>query len=93
MALMKFGQSAGELLVKFERKGERPPWQKSIPHLSPREIEVLKLMAEGASTYEAARKLYLSEYTVRDYISSILQKMHARNRTEAVVKAIRDHII
>ena len=93
MALMKYGQSAGELLVKFERNGQQPAWKKEGPHLSPREIEVLKLMAEGASTNEAAQQLYLSEYTVRDYISSILQKMNARNRTEAVVKAIRDHII
>lgn len=63
------------------------------PHLSPREIEVLKLVAEGASTYEAAKRLHLSEYTVRDYVSAILQKMNAKNRTEAIVKAIRDGII
>lgn len=90
-AVMKFGQSAGEILAKFS--GGRPEIAPSTPHLSPREIEVLKLVAEGASTYEAAKRLHLSEYTVRDYVSAILQKMNAKNRTEAIVKAIRDGII
>ncbi|MEW5320965.1 response regulator transcription factor [Geobacillus thermoleovorans] len=90
-AVMKFGQSAGEMLAKFS--GGRPELVQSTPHLSPREIEVLKLVAEGASTYEAAKRLHLSEYTVRDYVSAILQKMNAKNRTEAIVKAIRDGII
>ncbi|MBB6282627.1 response regulator transcription factor [Geobacillus subterraneus] len=90
-AVMKFGQSAGEVLAKFS--GGRPELVPSTPHLSPREIEVLKLVAEGASTYEAAKRLHLSEYTVRDYVSAILQKMNAKNRTEAIVKAIRDGII
>lgn len=90
-AVMKFGQSAGEVLAKFS--SGRPELVPSTPHLSPREIEVLKLVAEGASTYEAAKQLHLSEYTVRDYVSAILQKMNAKNRTEAIVKAIRDGII
>ncbi|AMX82617.1 helix-turn-helix transcriptional regulator [Geobacillus subterraneus] len=90
-AMMKFGQSAGEILAKCS--GGRPELVPSTPHLSPREIEVLKLVAEGASTYETAKRLHLSEYTVRDYVSAILQKMNAKNRTEAIVKAIRDGII
>ncbi|HET7522444.1 MAG TPA: response regulator transcription factor [Bacillales bacterium] len=92
-ALMKFGQSAGEILAKFG--GDRPEQSQGAAklHLSPREVEVLKLMAEGASTNEAAGQLNLSEYTVRDYVSAIMSKMNARNRTEAVVKAIRDGLI
>lgn len=50
-------------------------------------------MADGASTYEAASNLNLSEYTVRDYVSTIMQKMEAKNRTEAVAKAIREGFI
>ena len=60
---------------------------------SPREIEVIKLLAEGASTTEAAVKLYLSEYTVRDYISTIMKRLNAKNRTEVAVKSIRMGII
>lgn len=90
-ALMKFGQIAGEVLARLE--GDSSTFIKEHVHLSPREIEVLKLMAEGASTSVAAQELNLSEYTVRDYISAILQKMNAKNRTEAVVRAIREGII
>ncbi|HET7580044.1 MAG TPA: response regulator transcription factor [Bacillales bacterium] len=92
-ALMKFGQSAGEILAKFGGDHPEQSQNSRTLHLSRREIEVLKLMADGASTTEAAEKLNLSEYTVRDYISAIMQKMNARNRTEAAVKAIRDGII
>ncbi|MED4301368.1 LuxR C-terminal-related transcriptional regulator [Geobacillus stearothermophilus] len=49
----------------------------------------MKLLADGASTSEAAEQLYLSEFTVRDYISSALRKLRAKNRTEAVAKALR----
>ncbi|WP_054753763.1 response regulator transcription factor [Piscibacillus salipiscarius] len=90
-ALIKFGKTAGELLSKYQQHS--PHKQKASFHLSPRELEVLKLMSEGASTTEAASQLMLSEYTVRDYVSAIIQKMDARNRTEAVAKAIRSDLI
>ena len=94
-ALMKFGQSAGELLLKFINP--EPSLKQSDSDLnlsfSPREVEVIKLLAEGASTTEAAVQLYLSEYTVRDYISTIMRRLNAKNRTEVVVKAIRMGII
>lgn len=93
LALMRFGHSAGEVLVKFVPNPSR--FSKNIGELrlSPREIQVLELIAEGKSTNEAAQKLHLSEYTVRDYVSTIMQKMEAKNRTEAIVKAIREGII
>lgn len=90
-ALLKFGQSAGELLSKYYTDSTEQ--KTGTKQFSPREIEVLKLMAEGASTQEAASILNLSEYTVRDYVSTIMQKMEAKNRTEAVAKAIREGII
>lgn len=90
IALTKFGQSAGEALKKFHNSIK--DFNETI-HFSPREIEVLELMAEGESTTSAASKLHLSEYTVRDYITSIMQKMNAKNRTEAVARAIRKGVI
>lgn len=90
IALTKFGQSAGEALKKFHHSIE--DYNETI-HFSPREIEVLELMSEGESTTSAAHKLHLSEYTVRDYITSIMQKMKAKNRTEAVARAIRKGVI
>ncbi|ASS98274.1 MULTISPECIES: helix-turn-helix transcriptional regulator [Geobacillus] len=92
-ALMKFGQSAGELLLKLIEAPVRKKEGEEHEPLSPREIEVLKLLADGASTSEAAEQLYLSEFTVRDYISSVLRKLRAKNRTEAVAKALRLAII
>lgn len=94
-ALIKYGQSAGELLSKFYDEELMTQKDRDVKTMrfSPREVEVLKLMAEGASTSEAATELNLSEYTVRDYISAIMQKMEARNRTEAVARAIREGII
>ncbi|MEH7747590.1 response regulator transcription factor [Neobacillus drentensis] len=94
-ALMKFGQSSGELLTKFIKadiKKQDQLTDDSIS-LSPREIEIIKLLADGASTAEAALKLYLSEFTVRDYISNIMKRLNAQNRTEVAVKAIRLGII
>lgn len=92
-ALLKFGQSAGELLMKFSGTNKWKVLDSGIAPLSSREIEVLELLAEGASTSEAAEKLHLSEYTVRDYVSNIMKRLNAKNRTEAAVKAIRSGII
>lgn len=89
-ALIRFGQNAGEVLEKFHSSIHEV---NQTIHFSPREIEVLNLMAEGESTTSAADILHLSEYTVRDYITSIMQKMKARNRTEAVANAIRNGVI
>jgi len=89
-ALVKFGQSAGEVLEKFHSSIDE---MNHTVHFSPREIEVLQLMADGESTTGAADILHLSEYTVRDYITSVMQKMKARNRTEAVARAIRKGVI
>lgn len=89
-ALIKFGRTAGEVLERFNLSMEN---LNETIHFSPREIEVLKLMADGESTTSAAQVLHLSEYTVRDYITSVMQKMTARNRTEAVARAIRQGVI
>ena len=94
-ALMKFGQSAGELMLRYMRPdySDAEAGARDGISFTPREKEIIKLLAEGASTTEAAVKLYLSEYTVRDYISTIMKRLNAKNRTEAAVKAIRMGII
>lgn len=89
-ALIKFGQSAGDILGKYT--DNIGTFDLSV-NFSPRELEVLQLMARGESTTSAADILHLSEYTVRDYITSIMQKMNAKNRTEAVARAIRKGFI
>ena len=52
--------------------------------LSPQETRVLAASSGGASTKEVARRVHLSEGTVRNYVSSAIGKLHARNRAEAI---------
>ena len=60
---------------------------KPFPSLSEREREVLGLIAEGASNTDIARRLFLSDKTVRNYVSSIFAKIDVEGRPEAIVKA------
>ena len=57
--------------------------------LSNRETDVLKVVAEGLSNKEIARRLGISENTVRNHLVSIFDKLKATNRTHAVMLAIR----
>ncbi len=61
--------------------------------ISKREEEVLQLIAEGASTTEVASRLYISAKTVKNHLASIYQKLDARDRTQAVLRAGRMGII
>ncbi len=58
-----------------------------------REIEILRLLAGGYSNKEIARSIHLAEGTVKNYVSDILDKLHTRDRTRAVLKAITLRII
>ncbi|MBI0578911.1 response regulator transcription factor [Neobacillus cucumis] len=90
--LIKFGQYAGESLHSIWDEALQQ-YGSSNSVLTTREKEVLKLIAEGASINEAAQELHLSSYTVRDYVSIIIQKLAAKNRTDAAVKAIKMKLI
>jgi two-component system, NarL family, response regulator DesR len=59
-------------------------WDSTECPLTPREIEVLRLTAGGANTMEIAAQLYLSVGTVRNYLTTILTKLNARNRVDAI---------
>jgi DNA-binding NarL/FixJ family response regulator len=58
-----------------------------------REEEVLQLIADGCSTPEVAEKLYISQKTVKNHLASIYQKLDARDRTQAVLQAVRMGIV
>ena len=57
--------------------------------LSNREVHVLMEVAEGLSNKQIARQLGISEKTVRNHLSSVFEKLHASNRTQAVMRAMR----
>ncbi|GAA4000257.1 response regulator transcription factor [Deinococcus rubellus] len=58
-----------------------------LEHLSPRELETLRLLAKGLSNKQIARDLGISESTVKNHVKSLLSKMQVRNRTEAALNA------
>ena len=64
-----------------------------IEELTPREIEVLEMLAEGAGNKQIARRLGISEHTVKFHVGSILAKLNAASRTEAVTRGIRRGLI
>jgi len=63
------------------------------PHLTERELEVIKVLASGKSNKEIARSLGISEKTVRNHASNIYKKLHIFDRTQAVIYAIRHGLV
>ena len=66
-----------------------PPREGSGLVLSPRESEVLRLLADGWSNAAIAERLIISEYTVKNHVSNILGKLHLADRTQAAIYAWR----
>jgi NarL family two-component system response regulator LiaR len=75
-----------QLLREINRPSELP---RAENPLSEREMEVLKLIAQGLTNQEIATKLVLSEWTVRTHVRNILTKLHLANRTQAALFALR----
>src|SRR5690554_1854870 len=61
--------------------------------LTDQELRILRLIADGRTNKEIAEALYLSEKTVRNYVSSILSKLNLSNRAEAAAYAVRRHLL
>lgn len=74
------------------RQGSYPPTQFDS-ELSEREIEVLRLIAEGCSNTEISERLVISEHTVKRHVSNILSKLHLADRTQAAVYAWREGMV
>ena len=83
----------GALDSILSRAGEQPELDGSDQILTPREIEVLRMIAEGLGNKEIASKLRISDHTVKFHISSIFDKLDASNRAEAVTIGIREGLI
>lgn len=64
-----------------------------IDRLSDRELEVLRLMAQGATNNEIAESLYVAERTVKSHVGSIFTKLGARDRAAAIVLAFRAGLV
>ena len=86
-------QYCNRLLSTFQQVDRNPEGASSegqtglVETLSERELEVLRLLAEGCTNREVGERLYISLSTVKGHISNINGKLFARNRTEAVARA------
>ena len=79
---------APELAAVILPSGDHQP-ERLAEELTPRELEVLNLLAEGLANKEIAYRLGVSEHTVKFHVNAILAKLGAQSRTEAVVRATR----
>jgi DNA-binding NarL/FixJ family response regulator len=80
-------------VIKQFTRIPRPTPPKEFDELTTREQEVFVLIASGLSNAEIARRLYISDTTVKTHITHILQKLHLRDRVQAVVLAYQTGII
>ncbi|MBR1563832.1 MAG: response regulator transcription factor [Paludibacteraceae bacterium] len=85
--------SKGEKYISPAAASKAAALTETIPQLTPREREVLKLIVEGKSSREAAKVLYLGFETVRSYTKYLRQKLGVKNTAGMVEKAIRLHLV
>jgi NarL family two-component system response regulator LiaR len=78
---------ARKLLEELSAPSEQPP---STDPLTQRELEVLRLIAQGYENHDIAEQLVVSEATVRTHVSNILGKLHLATRTQAALYALRE---
>jgi DNA-binding CsgD family transcriptional regulator len=86
--------------IRLVREGEpanvelsEAPALAAGPALTPRELEVLSLLAEGASNKAIARRLNISVHTAKFHVGQVLDKLDANGRTDAVTLAARQGVI
>ncbi|WP_436796381.1 response regulator [Actinospongicola halichondriae] len=86
---------ASKLLTEFTNLAKRADERTSVPtpRLTERELEVLRLVAQGMSNREIAGELYISENTVKNHVRNILEKLHLHTRMEAVMYAVREKLL
>ncbi len=87
---------ATKLLTEFKQLTngvEKEAVEKDEAELSPREAEVLHLVAQGATNKEIADSLFISENTVKTHLRSIMEKLHLANRSQAAAYAIQRGLV
>ncbi|MBI2322615.1 MAG: response regulator transcription factor, partial [Chloroflexi bacterium] len=75
------------------RVGQLQGDAEGLEALTEREMEVLQLMAQGASNRDIADRLFITERTVKFHVAAIFQKLEAHSRTEALAKAVQRGLV
>ena len=76
-----------KLIREINQPSDLPP---AVDPLTKREVDVVKLVAQGLSNQQIAERLIISEWTVRKHVHNILDKLHLANRTQAALYALRE---
>lgn len=92
-SLNKRPKVAAHILDQFQDLYQRQEVENLISPLTSRETEIVNYMAQGYANKQIAAKLKISEQTIKNHVTSILSKLDANARTEAVVKAIKKGFI
>ena len=84
---------AARLEAELAGAGEDNRAQEPSPALTPREVEVLRLIVEGADNVAIGRELSISPHTVKQYVTNIFEKLGVRSRVQAAVYAVRTGLV
>ena len=85
---------AVKLIDEFKQMSRPEPASTCpAPRLTERELEVLRLVAQGMNNREIAKQLFISENTVKNHVRNILEKLQLHSRMEAVMYAVREKLL
>ena len=84
---------AEQVLMQFQELSRRSEAEQFLSPLTPREMQILKYIGQGYLNKQIAVELGISEQTIKNHVTSILRKLNANARTEAVVLALRQGLI
>lgn len=82
---------AGRVLAEFRQPQKNN--KAASPELSDRDVDILRLVAQGLPNQEIADQLFISEKTVRNRLSMVFNQLHLKNRTEAALYAVREGLV
>ncbi len=82
-----------KLLDEFKQMSRSDRTAVPTPKLTERELEVLRLVAQGLNNREIAKQLFISENTVKNHVRNILEKLQLHSRMEAVMYAVREKLL
>jgi RNA polymerase sigma factor (sigma-70 family) len=84
---------AAKIFKEFARTATTPDLRAVLAHLTQRETEILQHVTAGLANKEIAQRLQISERTVKNHLSNIMEKLHVNSRTQAAVYALRSGLV